>query len=116
MSSLFSAISAKIFGGLFLAALAFSVWTQLQLNGARDANTLLTAQLGKALADKALCSLSVETQKQLADARKREADAAMVAANKQTVVRTERANTILKEVPTADDQCVAALDLLRRYQ
>ena len=116
MGSLFSALSAKIFGGLAIALLALNVWTQLQLNGARDALKHEVTQHALTRKDKQLCEASIVSWKSIADARKVAADAALAAAQKQSVVHTERATTILKELPATADQCAATLELLRKYQ
>lgn len=116
MGSLFSAVSAKIFGGLSIALLAFSVWTQLQLMGARKALQHEVQQHALTTKDKQLCEASIAGWKSTAEARQQAADAALEAARKDTVIHTERASTILKEVPATSNECAATLELLRKYQ
>lgn len=54
--------------------------------------------------------------KAAADERAKVAKAAMEAAKKAAAVHTTKAQRILVAKPTADDECVAALNLLREYQ
>lgn len=114
-------IFSKILGGGLILSMGFSLWTEIQLNGARAANQLLIAQRDAALAQKATCSGSVDNFKALSDEKQKEAAPAIAAANAAAVTHVERAATILKEVPVLvpsapDAQCTAALDLLRKYQ
>ena len=48
---LFTALSAKIFGGVALALAIFGIVQTLQLSGARDANRFLTERLNSAVGD-----------------------------------------------------------------
>lgn len=61
-------------------------------------------------------SLAVEAWKANAEKRKAEAEKAMAAAKKQDVVHVTKAQRILVEVPANSDECVSALELLRKYQ
>ena len=115
--SLFSSLTAKLFGGAAIAALAFGLWQTMQLNGAREANRSLTEQLSTAKAQTQLCSLSVEAAKQLADERQKRADDLLAVARKETVVHVERATDILKlPTPAPDQECAATLQLLKDRQ
>lgn len=115
--SLFTGLSAKIFGGVAVASLAFNVWQGLQLSGSRDANRILQTDLTSARADTRLCNMSIDNLKQLADERGKRADQAMELARQQTTVHVERAQDILQiPVPTPDKECEATLQLLKDHQ
>jgi hypothetical protein len=116
VSRLFSALSAKIFVGVSLALLAFNIWTQLQLSGARSALKFQTDRAAALLKDKQLCEASIVSWQTIAAERQKRADDALATARQKSVIHTQTASTILKEVPVSDDQCVAAADLLKRYQ
>jgi len=115
MTNIFSAISAKIFAGLAVALLVYSGWTQLQLWGARSALKDATIQIVQLEADKRLANAQIENWKRAADERKANADKALEAAQNQTVIHTERSNTIMRESPVGE-QCAATLRLLEAYQ
>lgn len=117
MTSIFSALSAKIFGGLAIAIALFAAWQTIQLSAARSANSSLTEQLSTAKAEKALCSLSVSNMKALADERGKRADLAVEIARKETVVHVDAARDILSiPTPTPDKECTATLQLLKDHQ
>ena len=61
-------------------------------------------------------NVAVNAWKADADKRAAEAKKAMAAAKKQDVVHVTKAQKILVEVPVNSDECVAALELLRKYQ
>lgn len=121
---MFSSILSKVLGGSLVAALAFALWQTLQLSAARDANTLLTAQLATAQAQGQLSSQSIDAYKEQSDQNAAKAATATEIANKAATTHIQRAQTILKEVPVTvpvptpvpTAECSAALDLLRKYQ
>jgi hypothetical protein len=117
MGSLFSALSAKIFGGLAVALALFSLWQTLQLGGARDAIRTLQDQLTASKAETRLCSISVDAAKQLADERQKRADDLLAVARKDTIIHVDRATDILNiPTPTPDKECAATLQLLKDHQ
>lgn len=104
----------RLFAGVvLLLAIAWLLHTKTVLQRDLAVQRLQNAQL---IQEINIQNTEINKWKAAADERAKVAKAAMEAAKKTAAAHTTKAQRILVAKPTADDECVAALNLLREYQ
>ena len=104
----------RLFAGVvLLLAIAWLLHTKTALQRDLAQEQLRNNQL---VQEVSVQNAEINRWKSVADERAKIAKAAMEAAKKAAATHVTKAQRILVAKPTADDECVAALNLLREYQ
>ena len=104
----------RFFG--YAALLVVIGWLWLSNSSLEKTVLRQTVENNKLIADIATQNKTIADFDRASQQRKAAAKEEMKKARVVEKAHTQKANRILVEVPTNSDECVAALDLLRKYQ